>query len=84
MPTTCVSPNCNSGYCREKRDGKQEKIDFHKLRPEWIPLVPCKKRTHTSNSKICSRHFHEDDFLLEHKTGNVTNRSKNGGKMMSK
>ena len=61
-----MTPNCNSGNRREKRDGSEEKITFHKLRPEWIPLVPRKKWTHTSNSRICSRHFHEDDFLLEH------------------
>jgi len=67
MPDRCFVPNCNSGSKSCDHDGK---ISYFKppkegsqLLSEWNRAIPRKDTTLKPSSRVCSRHFEEDDIV---------------------
>ena len=65
MPTCCI-PNCRSGYTSETED--HSTISFHRfplkepLKSIWLKNIHRRDFTPTSNTRVCSLHFSDDDY----------------------
>ena len=67
---TCCVPICNSG-----RKDCVDEVTWHAVREDWIPHFPKITWKYTSSSKICSKHFKEDDFKSKSSDSNSTRRT---------
>ena len=95
MSTTCVAPNCKSGYRSNQKKFPDEKYSWHKfpsvkdnieLRKLWISAIPRseadgKEYIPPDDARLCNKHFHPSDFELMHQNVNVTNKNSNDGFM---
>jgi hypothetical protein len=74
MPNQCCVPQCKSGYASERSE--RGTISFHRfptdkdLYKAWLRKIPRKDFTPSANSRVCSRHFHESDFIKERTDAN--------------
>ena len=65
MGYTCCVPNCNSGYRSAKN---KEKIAVYRFPTDsnmlhrWINAIPRKNWNVTKFTRICAKHFSDDDF----------------------
>ena len=70
MVNKCCAFGCKSGYASQ--DATDVRITFHsfprdeELRAKWIRANPRKDFTPTNNSRMCSLHFAESDFVEQH------------------
>jgi len=70
MVNKCCAYGCKSGY--DSQDATGLRITFHsfprdeELRAKWIRANPRKDFTSTNNSRMCSLHFAESDFVEQH------------------
>ena len=66
MGYKCAAYGCNSGYATNKSN---ESVSFHafpkdpELRDKWIRAISRQDYVPTKYSRICSRHFHDTDFV---------------------
>ena len=78
MPNRCAAYGCKSG---NRKCGRQEpKVTLHKfpmnqeLRNVWIRRISRTNFVPSVNSRLCSLHFHETDFITESNDTNTTRR----------
>ncbi len=69
MVYTCCVPECRTGYKKRKDESADvEKVAVFtfprdgNLRSKWIRSIPRKNLVITSSTKVCAKHFYEDDF----------------------
>ena len=64
MPT-CVVIGCNTGSGRgEDEKWQTEKLPkCEELKQKWLNQINRKDYEPTSNTRICFKHFHEEDFV---------------------
>nr|ACO14867.1 THAP domain-containing protein 4 [Caligus clemensi] len=71
MVFKCSAPGCKMGYTSSVKDAR---VTFHRFPMRdpnmldiWISAIPrdCTKWRPTASSRLCSRHFVEDDFVLK-------------------
>ena len=73
MVFKCCVPGCRSGY-----DGTSDGISMHKFpsatgaRSEWIRRIHRDSFSPNINSRVCSVHFKEDDFVTARMDSNVS------------
>ena len=86
MPTTCVAPECRSGYPSERKKFPGIQYGWHKfpsekenlvLRKRWIAAMPRvnsdgKEYDPPGHARLCHKHFHLSDYELMHTNKNVT------------
>ena len=72
MVYTCCVPECRTGYKKQKRDAEDadlEKVpifEFPKDKDQqlkWLRAIPRDNLTITSSTRVCAKHFYEDDFV---------------------
>jgi len=79
MVNKCCAYGCKSGYASQ--DATDVHVTFHsfprdeELRAKWIRANPRKDFTPTKNSRLCSLHFAESDFVEQHCDSNATRRA---------
>ena len=68
MVNTCCVPGCKSGYRSVSSDDtKPALFRFPKdeeLLKKWIRAIPRKDWKPTNASRICEKHFHQDDLTM--------------------
>jgi len=76
MPNKCSAVNCRSGY---EKQSDEEKITFHNfplknpsLLKEWSTKVARLDFTPTVYSKLCSKHFVDEDFVVQSQDTNAS------------
>ena len=80
MVNKCIAAGCRSGYVSQK--SSHVRITLHSFprdkewRDKWIRANPRKDFAPTKNSKMCSLHFAESDFVDEHRDSNSHRRKK--------
>src|ERR1700727_1693577 len=73
MPFKCCVPCCSGGKAKDN----DKQISMHRfpkdvnLRTTWINNIHRKDFVPTENTRICSQHFYEKDFITESRDGNI-------------
>ena len=65
MVYTCCVPECNTGYRSAKNVEKIAMFRFPSDKEfcrKWIKAIPRKNFNVTNATRICAKHFTEDDF----------------------
>ena len=75
---TCCVKVCNSG-----RKDCNDDVSWHDVKEGWIPYFPNIEWKYSSSSKLCSKHFHSDDFKTKSTDSNST-RQKEGTTLQRK
>ena len=85
MVNKCSAFGCRSGYKTKEQEIQTEatKVTFHayplnnqELLQKWIKANPRKDFVPSKNSKICSLHFHTDDFITERTDSNAARKKR--------
>lgn len=67
MPNRCFVPNCQSGYPGTEKKNEKIALFSPPCDPEafklWEQSIPRKDTSLKSTSKVCSRHFADDDII---------------------
>ena len=70
MPNKCSAFGCKSGYASNQAEETILKITSHsyplanvELCENWLRANPRKDFTPSKNSKVCSLHFRDEDFV---------------------
>lgn len=72
MVNTCVAYGCKSGYRSNKEKDAELQVTLHsfpkdaELCQKWIKANPRQDFTVSRNSKLCSLHFKDSDFITRH------------------
>jgi len=79
MAKKCSAFGCRSGY--DSCADVEKRITFHsfprdiQLREKWIKANPRKDFVPSKNSRMCSLHFRDDDFVEQHCDTNSSRRN---------
>ena len=65
MVFTCCVPNCNTGYRSNKSEEKVSLFRFpldKNMRVLWVRAIPRENLIITTSSRVCAKHFNNNDF----------------------
>jgi len=90
MGFKCAAPGCKTGY-KSSSEEDIAGITLHKfplnnpvLLQKWLHRLSRENFTPNSNSRICSKHFKEDDFVEETRDTNSDRKNKRPRKLLKR
>ena len=85
MGFKCCVPGCSSGYASDNSTD----VSMHKFpnddvrKQQWLRCINRADFIPTNNSRVCSKHFIENDFKIQRQDSNVTRKRSNTGTPMT-
>ncbi len=79
----CVAPGCKSGYDSNRDDDKKEGISLFRFPKDpgilqmWLRAIPRDQWEPSQNSRVCSRHFNDSDYVQASTDTNTSRKRKN-------
>ncbi|GBM97339.1 hypothetical protein AVEN_94580-1 [Araneus ventricosus] len=62
MPNTCCVTNCRGNYDAENKVAVFSFPKVEELKLKWIQAIPRRDLVVTKNTKVCEKHFTDDDI----------------------